>query len=337
MKFNTILKGLASGFAFLLILSGCQTNDSELTHLKVAEVTHSIFYAPHYVAISEGFFEEEGLEIELLNAGGADKAMAALLSDEVQVGFMGPEASIYLYVEGSKELAINFAQVTQTDGSFLVSKEPQPDFTFDDLKGTEIIGGRKGGVPEMALEYALKTYGLDARPDDTSAEVNVRTDIQFDAMAGAFVGLDASYVTLFEPLATSMEQEGKGYIVASIGEAVGEVPYTAYQVTETYMQENPETVQAFTNALHKAQTWVDTHSDEEIAASIHEFFPETDLDVLTTVVTRYNSIDAWATDPILTEESFNKLMDIMELAGQLDSRADYNEIVNTEFAEEAMK
>ena len=240
-------------FLFTGVLVGCQQSSEELTKIKVAEVTHSVFYAPHYVAISEGFFEEEGLEIELINAGGADKAMAALISGEVQVGFMGPEATIYVYNEGGKDQPINFAQVTQRDGSFLVSKNPNPDFKFSDLSGSEIIGGRKGGVPEMTLEYVLKANGLDARPDDETAEVNVRTDISFDAMAGAFTGLDAEYVTLFEPLATTMEQQGKGYIVASIGEQTDNIPYTCYSATTSYIEANSDTIQAFTNAIYKGQ------------------------------------------------------------------------------------
>ena len=323
-------------FLFTGVLVGCQQSSEELTKIKVAEVTHSVFYAPHYVAISEGFFEEEGLEIELINAGGADKAMAALISGEVQVGFMGPEATIYVYNEGGKDQPINFAQVTQRDGSFLVSKNPNPDFKFSDLSGSEIIGGRKGGVPEMTLEYVLKANGLDARPDDETAEVNVRTDISFDAMAGAFTGLDAEYVTLFEPLATTMEQQGKGYIVASIGEQTDNIPYTCYSATTSYIEANSDTIQAFTNAIYKGQQWVASHTSEEIAESIHEFFPDMELKDLVTVVERYRSIDAWAEDPVLAEESLNNLMDIMQLAGQLDNRAPYEAIVDTSYAENAI-
>ena len=323
-------------FLFTGVLVGCQQSSEELTKIKVAEVTHSVFYAPHYVAISEGFFEEEGLEIELINAGGADKAMAALISGEVQVGFMGPEATIYVYNEGGKDQPINFAQVTQRDGSFLVSKNPNPDFKFSDLSGSEIIGGRKGGVPEMTLEYVLKANGLDARPDDETAEVNVRTDISFDAMAGAFTGLDAEYVTLFEPLATTMEQQGKGYIVASIGEQTDNIPYTCYSATTSYIEANSDTIQAFTNAIYKGQQWVASHTSEEIAESIHEFVPDMELKDLVTVVERYRSIDAWAEDPVLAEESLNNLMDIMQLAGQLDNRAPYEAIVDTSYAENAI-
>lgn len=324
-------------FVFTGILAGCNQSSNELTKIKVAEVTHSVFYAPHYAAISEGFFEEEGLEIELINAGGADKAMAALISGEVQVGFMGPEATIYVHNEGGKDQPINFAQVTQRDGSFLVAKNPNPDFKFSDLSGSEIIGGRKGGMPEMTLEYVLKANGLDARPDDSTAEVNVRTDISFDAMAGAFTGLDAEYVTLFEPLATTMEQQGKGYIVASIGEQTDNIPYTCYSATKSYIDANSDTIQAFTNAIYKGQQWVATHTNEEIAESIHEFFPDMEFEDLVTVVERYHSIDAWATDPILAEDSLDNLMDIMELADQLDNRAPYEEIVDTSFAKNAIE
>lgn len=319
-----------------LTLVGCNRSSDNLTTVKVAEVTHSVFYAPHYAAISEGFFEEEGLTIDLTNAGGADKAMAALLSGEVQVGFMGPEASIYVYNEGGKDLPINFAQVTQRDGSFLVSKNPHPDFKFDQMIGSEVIGGRKGGVPEMTLEYVLKSKGLNIATDDDSADVNVRTDISFDAMAGAFTGLDAEYVTLFEPLATTMEQEGKGYIVASIGAEAGPLPYTCYQATESYIKANPDIIQSFTNAIYKGQQWVASHTSEEIAKSIHQFFPDMELKNLITVVERYKSIDAWAETPVLTEDSLNKLMDVMELAGQLETRASYDDIVTTDYAQTAI-
>lgn len=319
-----------------LTLVGCNKLPDDLTTVKVAEVTHSVFYAPHYVAISEGFFEEEGLTIDLTNAGGADKAMAALLSGEVQVGFMGPEASIYVYNEGGKDLPINFAQVTQRDGSFLVSKNPHSDFKFNQMIGSEVIGGRKGGVPEMTLEYVLKLKGLNIATDDVSADVNVRTDISFDAMAGAFTGLDAEYVTLFEPLATTMEQEGKGYIVASIGAEAGPLPYTCYQATESYMKANPAIIQSFTNAIYKGQQWVASHTSEEIAESIHQFFPDMELENLVTVVERYKSIDAWAETPVLSEDSLNKLMDVMELAGQLETRASYDAIVTTEYAQTAI-
>lgn len=320
---------------FSILSVGC--NKQNITHIKLAEVTHSVFYAPQYVALEKGFFKEVGLEVELIGAQGADKTMAALLSGEVQIGFMGPEASIYVYNQGSKDYAISFAQVTKRDGTFLVSRKQEPDFKFSDLKGKEIIGGRKGGVPEMTLEYVLKNNGLTLGEDLAKGETHVRTDIQFAAMGGAFIGGEGDYVTLFEPVATALEKEGQGYIVASIGKESGEIPYTAYCAMKTYMEKNPEIIQNFTLAVYKGQQFVKENSAAEIAKVIAPHFKELSLEDLTTVVERYKATDAWCTDPIFKEESFNRLMDAMTLAGELDKRADYNKIVTTIFAEEAMK
>nr|WP_069997412.1 ABC transporter substrate-binding protein [Cellulosilyticum sp. I15G10I2] len=333
------MKGLRVTLAIIttLMLSifniGCSKGG--VTDIKVAEVTHSIFYAPQYVALEKGFFEEEGLKVELVGAQGADKTMAALLSGEVQIGFMGPEASIYVYNQGSKDYAINFAQVTKRDGSFLVSRVNEPEFKFENLKGKEVIGGRKGGVPEMTLEYVLKNNGLTI--GEANSDVNVRTDIQFAAMGGAFTGGEGDYVTLFEPVATSLEKAGLGYIVASIGKESGEIPYTAYCALESYMKKHPDIIQKFTNAIYKGQQFVMNHSAEEIAPIIAPQFKELSHEDLVTVIERYKAIDAWCSDPVLKEESLNRLMDVMELAGELDKRAEYSQIVNTDFAKKAMK
>jgi len=314
----------------LLTLSGCGNKD--LTNIKLAEVTHSIFYAPQYVAINEGFFKDEGLNIELINTKGADKTMAAILSNEADIGFMGPEASIYVYNQGKEDYAVNFAQLTQRDGSFLVGREKDNNFSFDKLKGKTIIGGRKGGVPEMTLEYVIKKNNLKIGED-----VNVRTDIQFDVMAGAFAGGEGDYVALFEPVASSLEKEGKGYVVASIGNESGYIPYTCYSAKKSYIEKNPEIIQKFTNAIYKGQLWIQNHSSEEIAKSISSQFPDTDIESLTIVVERYKSYDAWAKTPALEKEGIEHLMDIIELAGQLDKRAPYEKIVTTKFAEDAVK
>ena len=311
-------------------LTGC-TKD-ELQKVRLIEVTHSLFYTPQYIAITQGFFEEEGLKIELTDGKGADKCMAALLSGEADIAFMGPEASVYVYIQGRGDYAINFAQLTQKDGSFLVGREPDPDFTFDKLRGKEVLGGRKGGMPEMTLEYVIKKHGLIPGED-----VNVRTDIQFDVLAGAFVGGEGDYVSLFEPVAATLEKEGRGYVVASIGLEGGYIPYTCYSTTKSIMEKQPELVQKFTNAIYKAMIWVQNHTTEEIAKALKPQFPDTDDDVLVALVERYKDQDSWKPDLIITEEGLNHMMDIMELAGELDIRADYNEIVNTQFAEEAMK
>lgn len=317
------------------MLSGC--NHQKLDKVTVAEVTHSVFYAPQYVAIEAGFFEEEGLDVDLLLTQGADKTMAALLSGEAQIGFMGPESSVYVYSQGSEDYAINFAQVTKRDGTFLLSREPMEKFSLADLKGKEIIGGRKGGMPEMTLEYVLKQNGLILGEDTANGQTNVRTDIQFAAMGGAFIGGEGDFVTLFEPTATEVESSGEGYVVASIGQLSGEIPYTAYSALKSYMGKNPDLLQRFTNAIYKGQQYVANHSAEEIANIIQPQFSELSHKDLVRVIERYKDYDAWSNEPLLKEESLNQLMDVMELAGELNSRPPYDAIVNTTFAEEAVK
>lgn len=302
-----------------------------LTKLTVSEVTHSVFYAPQYLAINLGFFKDEGIDIELINSAGADKVMTAVLSNDVQIGFAGPEASIYIYNEGSKDFAQVFAQVTKRDGSFLISRE-SGDFKWEDLKGKHILPGRKGGVPYMTLQYVLNKHGLN-----TETDLNFDNSISFDAMASAFVSGTGDYVTVFEPIATSFEIENKGHIVASVGEAADEIPYTAYFAKKSYIESNPEVIQKFVNAIYKGQTWVDTHSAEEIAKELLVSFPDTNLEVLTKVVERYKSIDAWNTTPIMTKESFERLQEVMTNAGELEKRAPYEDIVNNRFAEESIK
>ncbi len=312
-------------------LSAC-TKDTELQKVRLIEVTHSLFYTPQYVALTQGFFEEEGLNVELTNGKGADKCMTALISGEADIAFMGSEASVYVYNQGRDNYAINFAQLTQRDGSFLVSREKEENFTFDNLRGKTVIGGRKGGMPEMVLEYVIKNHGLVIGED-----VDVRTDIQFDVMAGAFIGGEGDYVTLFEPVAATLEKEGKGYVVASIGEEGGYVPYTCYSTTKDYIENNGDIVQKFTNAIYKGMVWVQDHSSEEIADAVLPQFPDTDKDVLVKLIERYRDQDSWKPDLIITEDGFNHMMDIMDLAGELEKRADYDKLVTTKFAEKAME
>lgn len=327
--------------AALLLFSGCgatepQKDAAELQKITVGEVAHSIFYAPGYVAMSLGYFADEGLEIDLINLQGADKVMSALISDEIQVGLMGPEASVYVANQNLEDYAVNFAQLTQRDGSFFVGREPVEDFNFAQLTKAEIIGGRKGGVPEMTLEYVLKTNGLDIGVDDESKPVNVRTDIQFAAMAGSFASGEGDYVTLFEPTATQFEREGKGYILASIGAQSGNIPYTAYSASKSYMEANPEIIQKFTNAIYKGQQFVAQNDAADIAPLLAPYFEDLSTEDLTTIVQRYKNIEAWDTNPLLEREALEKLMDVMALAGQLDQRADYDKIVTTQFAQTAI-
>ncbi|MBD7914932.1 ABC transporter substrate-binding protein [Clostridium sp. Sa3CUN1] len=306
----------------------------ELTKIRLNEVVRSVFYAPMYVAINEGFFEEEGLEIDLSTGQGADKTMQQVLSKNADIGFCGPEQTVYINNQGREDYPVLFAQLTQTDGAFLVGREAKEDFKWSDLKGAEIIGGRPGGVPEMAFEYALKLNGLDPKTD-----VNMVTNIDFTATSGAFKAGTGEYVTLFEPTASMLEKEGTGKIITSIGREVGDLPYTCFFATKSYMDKNPEIIQSFTNAIYKGQQWVETHSNEEIADSIISFFPGTDKDIIVSVVKNYKEIDAIATKPTIEEEDLTRLMDVIESydSSLLSDRPDFNKIVNNSFAEESMK
>ena len=311
-------------------LTGCKKEG--LKKVRLVEVTHSLFYTPQYVALTQGFFEEEGLDVEISDGKGADKVMTALLSGEADIGFMGMEASVYVYNQGREDYAINFAQLTQRDGSFLVAREPDPDFTFDKLRGKEVLAGRKGGMPYMVLEYVVKKHGLTSGED-----VILRTDVQFDVLAGAFIAGEGDYVALFEPVAATLEKEGKGYVVASIGKEGGYIPYTCYSTTKSIMEKNPEMIQKFTNAIYKGMLWVQNHSSEEIAKAVKPQFPDVDDDVLIKLIDRYREQDSWKPDLIISEEGVEHLMDIMQMAGEIEERVPYQDIITTKFAEEAMK
>lgn len=318
-----------------LILTGCGNvggKKEELTKIRVSEVTHSIFYAPQYVALTQGFFAEEGLEIELTNGGGADKVMTAVLTDQVEIGFAGPEASIYVYNEGKEDNAIVFAQLTNGDGTFLIGREADPDFQWSDLKGKTIIGGRKGGMPEIILQYVLRNNGLTPGKD-----VFIDTTMQFNAMPGAFLGGQGDYVILFEPTGSTMEKEGKAHIVASLGKESGEVPYTAYFAKKSYMEKKPVIIQKFTNAVYKGQRWVESHSPEEIAQAIKPHFPDADDEILTTVVKRYKEQNSWKKDPVLIEKDLNILQKALQDAGELSKTAPYDKIITPVFGETAIK
>ena len=283
--------------------------------IKMNEVTRSVFYAPQYVAINNGYFKDYGIDIELTTGQGADAVMTSVLSGEAQIGFAGPEASIYVYNEGKEDYTQVFAQLTKRDGSFLVSKDKLSDFKWEYLKGKTIIPGRKGGVPYMTLEYVIKQHGLNPKTD-----LKLDDSIKFDLMASAFTSGSADFVTLFEPTASNIQNLGKGYIVASVGKESGEIPYTAYFAKKSYIQKNEQTIQDFTNAIYKGQKWVKEHTSKEIAETIQNFFPGTDLNLLETAIQSYKDIDAWNENPILKENSFNKLQDVMSLAGELEKK-----------------
>lgn len=305
-----------------------------LTTVRLSEVTHSVFYAPQYVAINLGIFEKHGIQIDMVSSQGADKVMTAVLSRQVDIGFAGPEASIYVYEQGKSDHPQIFAQLTKRDGSFLVGRNPDEISTFkwSNLKGKHVLPGRKGGVPYMTLEYVIKKHGLTP-----STDMNFDNSISFDAMTSAFVSGVGDYVTIFEPIATMLEKEGKGYILASVGEAAGEIPFTAYFASKSFIEENPELIQAFVDAIYEAQTWVNTHSALEIAEVIAHSFEGTDIDILETVVQRYKDIDAWNTTPVMKKEAFERLEDVMIEAGELKEKVLFEELVVNTFAENAIK
>ena len=320
--------------AELIIYNNCSKEETtaDLTTIQLNEVTRSVFYAPQYVAISNGFFEEEGLKLEITTGQGADKVMTALLAGQSDIGLCGPEAAIYVYNEGKEDYVEVFGQLTQKDGSFLVSKNPTSNFSWNDLKGKTVIPGRKGGVPYMTLEYVLKQNGIDPQKD-----LVLDDSIKFDLMAGAFTGGNAEYVTLFEPTASMTEDAGKGYVVASVGEAAGEVPYTAYCAKKSYIANNQDIIEKFTRAIYKGEQWTKNHTSREVAEKIQQFFPDTTLESLETSVQKYRDIDAWKENPVLKQEAFDKLQLIMTEAGELQTKAPYDKIVNNSFAEKVIK
>ncbi len=333
-----MLKNTAKHFLAILIMvfvlsltaAGCGKKD--LVKVRLNEVTHSVFYAPMYIAMSQGFFEQEGIEIELTNGAGSDKVMTALLSGSADVGLLGPEATIYVYNQGKEDYVQMFAQITKRDGSFLMAREPDPGFTWDKVKGKYIIGGRKGGVPEMTLEYVLKRHGIVPGKD-----VHVDTSIQFALMPGAFKGGLGDFVTAFEPVASQLEKEGAGYIVASLGKESGEIPYTGLAATKSYIQKNRDVVQKITNAVYRGQIWAENHTPSEIANEILRHFPDTDLELMKTVAERYKKQDTWMETPVMKKEAFNKLQYVIREAGELNKEAPFDKVVNNEFAAKAVQ
>ena len=307
------------------------STEEKLTKVTLNEVAHSIFYAPQYVAIEEGYFKDEGLDLTLVTGFGADKTMTAVISGEADIGFMGAEASVYAYQEGATDAVVNFAHLTQRAGNFLVAREEMPDFKWEDLKDKKVLGGRKGGMPEMVFEYILRKNGLDPQKDLT-----IDQSIDFGYTAAAFTGdTSADFTVEFEPSATALEKEGAGYVVASLGVDSGYVPYTSYSAKTSYMEKNPEIIQKFTNALQKGMEYVQSHTPEEIAEVIAPQFAETDLDTVTAIVKRYYDQDTWKSNLIFEKESFELLEDILEDSGELSERVSYENLVTTKYAREA--
>lgn len=334
MKNNKSAKILGAGILIsamvLTTCIACGKKSSGLTKVTLNEVAHSIFYAPQYVAIENGYFEEEGIDLELVTGFGADKTMSALVAGEADIGFMGAESSIYLYSEGASNYAVNFAQLTQRAGNFLVAREPIENFTWDMLKEKDVLGGRKGGMPEMVFEYILEKNGIDPM-----ADLKIDQSIDFGSTAAAFSGGQGDFTVEFEPSATALESAGEGYVVASLGVDSGYVPYTSYCTTKDYLAENEKKIQSFTNALQKGMEYVNTHTPAEISEVIAPQFEETDIETIEKIVTRYYEQDTWKDNLVFEESSFDLLQNILTSAGELDNRVPYDKLVNNQFAKEA--
>lgn len=330
-----IVSAIAVMLAAAVSLTGCGNSrkpgsSAGGTPVVLNEVAHSIFYAPLYVAIEEGYFAEEGIALTLKTGFGADKTMTAVLTGEADIGFMGSESTIYTYAGGTQDYVVNFAQLTQRAGNFLVAREPMDNFSWDMLKGKNVLGGRAGGMPQMVFEYILKKNNIDP-----ASEVNIDQSIDFGSTAAAFSGGQGDYTIEFEPHATALEIKGEGYVVASLGEDSGYVPYTAFSAKKSFIKENGDVIQSFTNALQKGMDYVQKHSPEEIAQVIAPQFPETDMETLTAIVERYYNQKTWKENLIFEEESFTLLQNILEESKVLAERVPYEDLVNTEFAEKA--
>ena len=333
-----ILAFLLTAAMVLLVLTGCGSaaadqsdGGAEMKTTKVVlnEVAHSLFYAPQYVAIEEGYFKEQGIDLELVTGFGADKTMTALLSGDADIGFMGPETTVYTSNEGAEDLIVNFAQLTQRAGNFLVAREADDAFNWQKLKGKDVLGGRDGGMPEMVFEYILKKNGIDPAVD-----LNIDKSIDFGSTAAAFSGGSGDYSVEFEPGATALEKEGAGYVVASLGVDSGYVPYTAFSAKDSYMKEHPEVIRGFVAALKKGMEYVYSHSAEETAAVIEPQFPDTDKETMATIIKRYADQDTWKKDLVFEQNAYELLLDILDESGQLSERPEYSRLVTTEYVKE---
>lgn len=314
----------------LLLPLACSDAQPETVTLQLHEVTRSVFYAPQYIALGLGFFAEEGLNVEITTSGGSEKAMTALLSGEADLCLAGPETGVYVMNEGKADHPVIVGQLTKRDGSFLIARTPAERFSWNDLLGKTVIGGRAGGMPIMTLRWVMAQNGLVDGENCTIID-----SIQFNLMAGAFEGGEGDYVTLFEPTATEFQKAGKGYIVANIGLESGEVPYTCYFASQKMISEHPERIEAFLRAIYRAQQWIETASDEDAAKAMQPYFPDASLDSLMAVVKSYRETDSWMKDPIMRESAYERLLSVIDFNGELSGRPAFAELVNNTFAEKA--
>lgn len=324
--FVAVLVGLVSvGFA------GCGGNSK----LRVNEVTHSIFYAPFYAAINLGYFEDEGIEIDLVNGGGSDQSMTALISNSADVALLGPETAVYVVNEGASNTPVIFGQLTKRDGSLLIGRNPEPDFKWSNLVGKEIIGGRRGGSPAMALQYAIEKVNnlpIGTGPD----KVNINLDVAFNLVVGAFEAGTGDYCTMFEPTASEYVAAGKGYVVASVGEECGEVPFTCFMAMRSYINKNEGQIEAFLRAVMKGYNYLMNATDDEIYEALAPSFSTSTRSSIVTSVQTYKRIDAWMSSPAMEESAYNRLLAIMTNAGELDKNVDFSKVVDNSYANRVM-
>lgn len=325
------IKWITIPFILLLVFMTACSPSEEATSIKLAEVTRSVFYAPQYVALENGYFEDEGLDVELTTTWGGDKTMTALLSDSADIALVGSETSVYVHAQEATDFVINFAQLTQTDGTFLVAKTDKPNFEWDDMKDSEFLGQRKGGMPQMVGEFVLKKHNIDPHND-----LELSQNIDFANIPGAFASGDYEYVQLFEPTASTFEKEGNGHVIASFGEESGTIPYTVFMTKQSMIDENEDVVKKFTKAIYRAQQWVHESSPDEIAKAVHPYFEDTELDMLSASIERYKNQGSYAQEPLLSENAWENLQNIMEEAGELPQYAPYEELVNTHIAKDVM-
>ncbi len=295
--------------------------DTGLTTIKLAEVTHSVFYTPMYVAIENGYFEDEGIDIELILTPGADKVAAAVLSGDANVGFAGAESAIYVYEGGEEDYLQIFAGLTKRDGQFIVSREKIENFTIENLIGKEVIAGRSTGMPALNFINSVGNAGID------TSLIDINTSIDFAAMTGAFIGGEGDFINVFEPNATLLEKEGYGYIVASVGNLSGEVPYTTFYAKNSYVEENEELLIKFNNALKKGLDFTYVNDSKVVAESIINQFPDNNINDLTLMIERYKQSDSWLKDPIVDEELFTNLEDFLIKFDLLENKTSYTNIV----------
>ena len=322
-KIYYILIGLIIITMFVLIFTfSKESNTKDVTTIKVAEVTHSAFYTPFYVAIKNNYFKDNNIDIDLILTSGANNVVAAVLSKDVDIGLCGPEATIYVYNEGEKDYIKTFAGLTKRDGQFIVSRTKLDNFKLEDLIGKEVLAGRPGGMPIINFYNALKNENIKG--------VNTNDTVDFANLTSAFLSGTGDFVNLFEPNATKLEKMNKGYVVASVGMYAGEVPYTAFNARTSYIENNKELINNFKDAINKGLEFTKNNNSKDIAKIIIDLFPDTSIEDLTTIIERYKNADSWLDNTFITEKMFKNLEDMMIDSKLLTEYVPYKDLIINE-------